>query len=296
MTYRSRDATFGRRISLAIVVAALGLACFSPAAMAWSQQELPEALGRLFQDGVAAEKAGHLDEAEQAFLGVLRQGGNVAFVHHNLGAVYQQRGDHPRAIAEFREALRLQPRFAPAHILLGASLLAVHKFPEGLLELHRAVELAPQEPAAHVELAKAYQLTGNPVGVVKEYQILCKITPGEPEYTYQLGQAYLKFSEWCLGEIRRLGPHSSRMYQSTAEALLGQGQADRAIHYFQLTAQADPKLPGIHLALAQIYLNNNRLEEAQREIALELDLVPGSASALSLQKRIASRRGQDTAR
>ncbi len=296
MTYPARDTTCGRRISLATVVATLGLACLFPAAMARSQQELPEALGRLFQAGVEAEKAGHLDEAEQAFLGVLRQGGNVAFVHHNLGAVYQQRGDQARAIAEFREAIRLQPRFAPAHILLGASLLAVHKFPEGVRELERAEELAPREPAAHVELAKAYQLTGNPMGVVNEFQILCKIAPGDPEYTYQLGQAYLKLSEWCLGEIRRLGPHSARTYQSTAEALLGLGQTDRAIHYFQLTAQADPKLPGIHLALAQIYLSKNRLDEAQREISLELDLVPGSVAALSLQGRIASRRGQDTAR
>jgi tetratricopeptide (TPR) repeat protein len=296
MTYRSRDATCGRRISLATVIAALGFACLCPTAVAWSQQELPEALGRLFQAGVTAEKAGRLDEAEQAFLDVLRQGGNVAFVHHNLGTVYQQRGEQARAIVEFREAIRLQPRFAPAHILLGASLLAVHKFPEGVRELQQAVELAPLEPAAHVELAKAYQLTGNPVGVVNEFQVLCKLAPGEPEYTYQLGQAHLKLSEWCLGEIRRLGPHSARMYQSTAEALVGLGQAARAIHYFQLTAQADPKLPGIHLALAQIYLNQNHLDEAQREIGLELDLVPGSVAALRLQERIASRRGQDTAR
>lgn len=286
----------GRRIRLLPVVATLGLASLLLADSARAQQELPEALRKVFQAGVAAEKAGHLDEAEEAFLSVLRQGGNVAFVHHNLGTVYQQRGDQDRAIGEFREAIRLQPQFAAPHILLGASLLASRRFPEAVRELERAAELAPREPAAHLELAKAYESAGNPVGVVNQYQILCAIAPRDPEYTYQLGQAYLKLSQWCLGEIRRLAPHSSRMYQSMAEALLGLGQTDRAAHFLQRAAQADPKLPGIHLALAQIYLDQNRTQEAQREIAQELDLVPESVVAKALQERIASRQGQDAVR
>jgi predicted Zn-dependent protease len=271
---------------------ALCLSSFLRAADTLAQQELPEALGKQFQAGVDAEKAGHLDEAERAFLNVLRQGGDVAIVHHNLGTVYQQRGEQARAIGEFRQAIRLETQFAPSHILLGASLLALHKFPEAVRELERAAELAPREPSAHLELAKAYELTGNPMGVVNQSQVLCALAPGDPEYAYQLGQAYLKLSRWCLGEIRRLGPNSSRMYQSTAEALLGMGQTTRAVHFFQLTSQADPTLSGIHLALAEIYLKQNRLQEAQREIARELDLVPKSAAARALQQRIASQSGQ----
>jgi tetratricopeptide (TPR) repeat protein len=277
------------------VVATLGLVILLLARAARAQQDLPESLRKVFQAGVDAEKAGHLGEAERAFLSVLRQGGNVAFVHHNLGTVYQHRGDQVRAIAEFREAIRLQPQFAASHILLGASLLATHRFAEAVRELERAVELAPQEPAGHLELAKAYESSGNPVGVVNQYQVLCAMAPRDPEYTYQLGQAYLKLSQWCVGEIRRLAPQSSRMYESIADALLGQGQTTRAIHFFQRAAQADPKLPGIHLALAQIYLQQNRSLEAQREIAQELDLVPESVAAKALQDRIASREGQDTA-
>jgi tetratricopeptide (TPR) repeat protein len=277
-------------------VATLGFVSLLLAGSAWAQQDLPETLRRAFQAGVAAEKAGQLDEAEKEFLAVIRQGGNVASVHHNLGTVYQQRGDQVRAIAEFREAIRLQPQFAPSHILLGASLLASRKFQEAVRALERAVELAPREPAAHLELAKAYESAGNPVGVVNQYQILCALAPHDPEATYQLGQAYLKLSQWCVEEIRRLAPRSSRMYQSIADALVGQGQTARAIHFFQRAAQADPKLPGIHLALAQIYLEQNQTQEAQREIARELDLVPESVAAQALQERIASRQGRDAVR
>lgn len=292
MSWSSTIPTHERGTRLPALVVSLVIAGLFVADVAAAQQDLPASLRELFQAGVAAEKAGHLDEAEKDFRSVLRQGGNVAFVHHNLGTVYQQRGDHARAITEFREAIRLQPQFAASHILLGASLRATREFPEAIRALERASELAPQEPAVHLELAKVYDLVGDPFGVVSQNQILCTLAPHDPEYTYQMGQAYLKLSQWCVEEIRRRAPQSPRMYEITAEALLGQGQTTRAIHFFQRAAQADPKLPGVHLALAQIYLQQNRIQEAQREIAQELDLIPESAAAKALLEQIAPRQNQ----
>jgi Tfp pilus assembly protein PilF len=80
------------------------------------------------------------------------------------------------------------------------------------------------------------------------------------------------------------------MYETIAEALLGQGQTTRATHFFQRATQADPKMPGIHLALAQIYLHQDLPEEAQREVAQELSLVPESSAAKDLQAQIALHR------
>ena len=277
------------RIRVLLAVTTVVFSCLLLNGSTQSQQGLPEALRNEFQAGVAAEKSGHLEEAEKDFLDVLQQGGNIAFVHHNLGTIYQQQGDHVRAIAEFREAIHLQPQLAPAHILLGASLIATHKIPDAIRELQRAVELAPREPSVHMELAKAYELSGAAFGVVKEYQILTALDPANPEYTYQLGRAYMNLSKWCIMEIRQRGPDSSRRYETLAEALMGQGQTERAIHFFQRAGHADPKLPGIHLALAQIYLQQNRPEDARREIEQELTLVPESVAAKALQQQIAAK-------
>jgi tetratricopeptide (TPR) repeat protein len=266
------------------------LLCSSVSATGGSaaQQNLPEALREVFEAGVAAEKAGRLDEAEKDFQQVLRQGGNLAFVHHDLGTVYQQRGDHGRAIAQFREAIRLQPNYTAPHILLGASLLATGKVPEAVHELEQAVKLEPREPLAHVELAKAYERANNLARVVDQYQALRELAPQDPEYTYQMGQAYLKLSQWCLAEIRRLDPQSARIDESLAEAYRGQGRMDEAIRAFQRAARADPKLPGIHLALAQIYIEQGKPEQARREIEQELAIVPDSLAAKSIQRRIVS--------
>jgi len=280
-----------RNVGLASLLACILSAGIWGAGTGMAQQDLPESLRDLFEAGVMAEKAGRLDEAEKDFQSVVLQGGGVAFVRHNLGTIYQQRGDHTRAIAEFRAAIRMQPGFAPSHILLGASLRATGAFPEAIRELERGSELAPREPAAHLELAKVYDQIGDRFGVVNQYQILCALAPGDPEYTYQMAQAYLRLSQWCIKEIRRGAPESARMYEIRAEVLLGQGQAERAIHFYQRAVQVDPSLPGLHLALAQIYLDQNRPGEAQREITQELALVPESVAAKALAGRIASRQG-----
>src|SRR6266568_6798837 len=100
-----------------ILVAALLLA----PASASPAQELPVALQPPFEEGVQALKAGKLDEAEAAFLRVLEQGGRLAYVHNNLGLVYQQRGQHKQAVAAFREAIRLDPRYGAPRVGLGTS-------------------------------------------------------------------------------------------------------------------------------------------------------------------------------
>ena len=66
------------------------------------------------------------------------------------------------------------------------------------------------------------------------------------------------------------------------------GRLDEAIQAFQRAAQADPKLPGIHMALAQIYVQQGKTEQARREIEQELALVPDSLAAKTIQEKIPS--------
>ena len=78
-----------------------------------------------FQKGVVALKEGRLAEAEAAFRAVLQQGGNEAYVHNNLALALQQQGRHREAVEHCREAIRLDPAYAPPRVVLGGSLLAL---------------------------------------------------------------------------------------------------------------------------------------------------------------------------
>lgn len=251
-----------------------------------AEQKLPPSLEELFVDAVQAQKAGQLDAAERAFQRILREGGRVAFVYNNLGIVYQQRREHLQALVQFREAVRLQPDYAAPRILMGASLLALGKVKDAIRELERAVKLQPREPLARLQLAKAYQQADNLMGVVDQFQVLRELAPKDPETAYQLGNAYMKLSVWCHQKIRQTNPGSVRLYQTLGENYRLQGRTEQAVRAYQLAVQADPKLPGLHLALAEIYLDQGKEVEARNEVEKELDILPESATALALKRRL----------
>jgi len=253
-------------------------------------QDLPPALTELFNKGVLAEKAGRLGEAEKAFLAVLAQGGKQAFVHNNLGIVYRERGDDERALAQFREAVRLDAKYAAPRVLMGSSLLALGRVKEAIRELEAAVKLDPREPSAHLELARAYARAGHLTGAVEQFRQLRQQAPRDPEYAYQLGRAYMKLSAWCIAEITRVAPDSARVYQMLAENRVVQGRTGEAIQAYLKAATADPRLAGIHLALAQIYVQEGKPQEARAELERELAIVPENATAMAFKRKLGGAR------
>jgi tetratricopeptide (TPR) repeat protein len=249
-------------------------------------QDLSDRLAERFSEGVAALKTGDLDAAEQAFRQVLRQGGDRAFVHHNLGIVLQQRGRHREALAEFRAAVRLDGSFGPARMLAGTSLLALRRSKEAVAELLHAVKLMPDEPLVHVQLADAYERTGHIVGVVDEYRRIVQLAPQNEEYAYRLGKAYLRLAQSSYEQIRAVEPSSARLRQALGREYIAQGRLDFARRAFEEAAALDPALPEIHLALARIHLDQGRWDDAAREIERELTIVPDSREAKELKAAI----------
>lgn len=247
---------------------------------------LPPALAARFTGGVAALQAGTLDAAEAAFRGVLRDGGARAFVHHNLGIVLQRRGRHAEAVAAFRRAAALDPAFGPPRLLAGASLLALGRPVAAIGELETAVRLMPREIAAHLQLADACERAGRLGCLTESYRTVVALAPDDTEYAYRLGKAYLRRSQQAYERIRALDPGSARLQQALGHEYVAQGEPALARQAFEAAAARDARLPGIHAALARLHADGGRWDDAEREVALELALVPASREARELKARI----------
>ncbi len=259
---------------------------FCIAACALAQESLPASFETKIAAGVDALKSGDLDSAEQVFSDALQQGIKHPLIYHNLGVIAQLRGKHAEAVTRFRQVLALQPNYGPSRLLLGSSLLALRKNAQAVQELKRAVALLPEEPQAHLQLARAYKVSDNWVAAVQEYQKLVQLAPQEPEYSYQLGTAWAKLSGWSYGQLTGINPHSARVHQALGQEYVIQEKYDLAIAAYRQAARSDPKLPEIHLAMALIWLELKKLDDALGEVQLELKLVPESKAALDAKARI----------
>jgi tetratricopeptide (TPR) repeat protein len=247
----------------------------------------PVSVEELFQKGVQALKNGRLDEAEKAFQQVLAAPqGDSGFVRQNLGIVYQQRGEHAKAVEQFRKAIEWPPDEPGSHALLGVSLLALSKTQQAVEQLEKAVALGPNQPDLRLQLALAYERAGDAPKVVAQFRALRRLDPKDSETAYRLGKAYIDLAAWSTRKMIEAAPQSPRVYQLVGENYFMQGNLALAERNLSRAAELGPTVPGVHWSLAQVYVRKGDKQAALRELDRELAAMPGSLMALRLKQQL----------
>jgi predicted Zn-dependent protease len=81
-------------------------------------------------------------------------------MHFYLALVYERTSRSTEAMAEFQDALRLDPNHFPANLLLGRMLLTQQRAKDALPFLRQATKLRPDSIDAHGFLADVYAELG----------------------------------------------------------------------------------------------------------------------------------------
>ena len=130
----------------------------------------------------------------------------------------------------------------------------------------------------------------DPVTVSSSLTKVKGLLTGYPPTDAEIRTVYNATARYQAGQIRTL--------ETLNFGSSGSAQADAAVFAqrlrggtsFQQAAQADPSLPEIHLALAQIYFESGKQAEALREAEQELAIVPESRAAQSLRLKLGGAR------
>lgn len=179
-------------------------------------------LGNL-QRGIAAGRAGRLEEA-RALLERGREGGpGSARIASALAWVHLRRGDGPAALAEAR----------------------------------RAVELAPSHPEARLNLANALHLTGDHAGELDESRRALSLSPRyrQARIVHAFARCEVERSAACEAELDALerdgALSGADALVARVEAALGRGDAAAArerLDRLRRASPGDPRLPRLERA------------------------------------------------
>lgn len=140
---------------------------------------------------------GHLADAIAEYHEALRIEPNYPEAHFNLGAALILSRDSAvagQAIAEYQTAIRLRPDYAEAHNNLGNALARTPgRMDDAIAEFHTALRLRPDMAAAHLGLGNAFAHTpGRIEDAVSEYQAALRLDPDYVEAHFNLGNALLE--------------------------------------------------------------------------------------------------------
>lgn len=142
---------------------------------------------------------GQLDACIAEYREAVRLNPSDEMFHCNLAIALVESGASEEALSEFEEALRLNPSDYHSHFSLGNLLSKLDRADEAIVEYGRAVDAAPERPEAHFKLAtRCYDQDRFSEAVVHyEKAIAAGLgPPASADAHLRLGAIALEAKEW----------------------------------------------------------------------------------------------------
>jgi tetratricopeptide (TPR) repeat protein len=206
--------------------------------------------------GAALIQRGRGDEAIAQYREALRINPADVDGHTGLGNALFRQGRTDDAIAQYREALRINPEYPEAHDDLATALLGEGKSEEAGAEFVEALRFNPlHADAVHNDLGIALFQQGRMEDAIAQYQEALRITPAFLEARNNLGNALLQQgrTEDAVTQYRealRLNPADANTCINLGSALLQEGQAGEGMARIQQALGLQPDNPAIQNKVA----------------------------------------------
>jgi tetratricopeptide (TPR) repeat protein len=160
-----------------------------------------------------------------------------------LGYLKHRAGEHQAALADFDEALRRRPDYAPAHLQRAKVLLALERHAEAGAALDRYLHGGNRVAEVHLIRGLIHVKLGDHAAAIDEFTTALQ---GKPDVVVlgHRGWAYLRMNaiRLALADFNaalRLGPASYQVLCGRGLALLGQGAIESALRDAEAAVRLD---------------------------------------------------------
>jgi tetratricopeptide (TPR) repeat protein len=206
-------------------------------------------------------------------------------------------GRYTKAIAEYKQALVVDPTCTPASINLGLAYFKLGNFRDATGPLETALHEGADTDQVHTLLAMSFYSLHQYREAGLEYEVLFKREPSITTLQYFLAESYMRShqADELPGLVERLhaiSPDSPVVHMLAGEQYDRQDRTDDAILEFEQAAAAAPDMPLVHFSLGYLYWERHRWDEAAKEFRLEAGMKDGEvAQALGFLGDIAVQNG-----
>jgi lipoprotein NlpI len=170
-------------------------------------------------------------------------GRDLAAQYNNRGVAYQAKGDLDRAIADYSEAIRLNPKYVLAFTGRGLANLHAGALPKALADLNQASELDPKDAYAALWLDVVNRRSNLPSRLQQATRQIDMTKWPAPVIRLFLGQLTPK-AVLAAADDNDAATKKGRVCEAnvyTGELDLQQGRKDAAIALFRAAAADCPK-------------------------------------------------------
>ena len=202
--------------------------------------------------------------------------------HLEQGRSYASGGDHTRAIAEFDEAIRLDPKLVAAYWQRGVSYANKGDHTRAIADYGQALLLDPQSVDAYYGRGFSNSMKGDYDRAIADYDEAIRLNPKLAAAYWQRGVAYTKKGDQTRAiadydEAIRLDPKLARAYWNRGNAYEFLDDYDRAIADYDEAIRLEPLLSEAYYARGFSYSMKGDLARAIADYDEAIRLNPKAA-------------------
>jgi tetratricopeptide (TPR) repeat protein len=197
---------------------------------------------------------------------------------------YYDLGEHEKGLADFDQAIKLDPGFAMAYRARGAVYWDQERWEEAVQDYSKAIELEPNDAGAYVSRGYVYSMLGRLEDSLQDYDRAIELEPynagaysGRGDAYVQLGhleEALQDYNKAIELEPDHAGAHSGRGY-----VYMRLGQLEEALQDYNKTTELEPNYTGAYLNRGYVYSILGRLEDSLQDYDKAIELEPDNARA-----------------
>ena len=228
------------------------------------------------------------------------------------GIMYASRGEYGKAIADFTEAIRLNPNMGAAYMLRARALFAsvsyvtevgddfsgvstsstigerssleqMRVFERVVADFTRAISLDPYNPRTYAERGLVYSDKGDFNQAIADFNQAIRLDPHYAVAYNNRGYVYLIMSDYIsaiadFSQAIMLYPNFSGAYANRGVAYIYRRDYDRAIFDFNQAIQLDPNNAHAYANRGVTYYNRRDYDRAILDLNRAIQLDPNNAS------------------
>jgi tetratricopeptide (TPR) repeat protein len=209
--------------------------------------------------------SGRYEEAIPIYRALVKAVPGNAGLITNLGLACHMAGHEQEAVTQFTKALKLDSHNVPAHLYLGYAYLSLGEPEKAIPHLDVAVRADPSDAGSRGNLAEALFAVRRFREAATQFEKLSQANSSNPEVWYRLGLCYQELSQESFDELQRTATGSSYWLALVADSRVKAMQLSSAFYLYRQAIAKNPKLRGVHAALAAVYEKAGHADWAKTE-------------------------------
>jgi len=199
-----------------------------------------------------------------------KSGLSEAEKHHKAGLQLESQGRLKEAIAEFDEAIRLDPNLSGAYNNRGIVYARLGQFQQAIKDFDEAIRLNPRDALAYYNRATAYYHLDQFQSVIQDLEEAIRLNPQDAEAYYYRGLSYVNLGQYQqaiqdFNQAILLNPRFTEAYRKRGTTYIRLGQFQQAIQDFDQAISLDPQNAEAYVMRALVHTHLNMDVEAQQD-------------------------------